>query len=200
MQGNEILTLDGIAVQNTNKTNPVWAHLEGTGGYFFPNGGKLQVRRNTNVNAFFEMWFEHGISPSDESYSYVILPNKTVQETAAYSANPDIEVLSNTNNVQTVREKGLGATGMVFWEKGSFGDITVTRPLIVMTRDSGNEYVVSFSDPTQKLTTVRIMINGIYNINRLDKGLKVSIENNMTVIYADVESSNGKTFTARFTK
>ncbi len=179
--------------------NLPWVHLPGVAGYYFPNGGEVTLRTTTNSVRFFEMWFGHGKKPSNETYSYVLLPGKTAQETSLYAAKPDISIISNTEKKQIVRENNLGITGMVFWESGEHDEISVSKPLILMIRESGGEYVLSLSDPTQKLDEVVIEIDRELALIGHDKGLTIEDGGSATFIKADLSGSNGKTFTAKFT-
>lgn len=200
--GDEVLTgKDGeITANGLLPENPEWIHLENFGGYYFPDGGNLNVQRETNDKTFIKMWFDHGVNPQNSTYEYVVLPNMSSTETLKYAQNPDITVLSNTPFLQAVSENSLGICGMVFWEKGSFGDITVTRPLIVMVREDDEEYVISLSDPTHKLKKARIIINKTLKNTYADDGLLALNENGFTVIEANLDGSDGKSFTAGFKK
>ncbi len=159
-------------------TDPTWVHQENFGGYYFPTGGQVYVNKTfrqssndgddtnddynqinlahsptTGTHSFFELWLSHGKKPSDASYSYVMLPEKNVEETKAYTANPDITIVKNTTDIHVVRENTLGITAMVFWKAGTYGDITVDQPMIVMVQEKGGKYSISACDPTQELTS-----------------------------------------------
>jgi len=199
--GNEAMNIDNQFINSkTLIENPSWAHIEGTGGYYFPDGGQLSADKIVNKKTFCEMWFEHGKSPDGGLYSYVILPNKTLAQTSGYAESPDIQILENSARLQAVRETKLGVTGMVFWESGSCEDIAVTVPMLVMVQDKGNEYVISLSDPTHKLGSAKIYIDMPLGETDADKELTVYEEGGKTVIQAELKNSRGKTFTARFAK
>ncbi|WP_322390260.1 polysaccharide lyase family 8 super-sandwich domain-containing protein, partial [Clostridium perfringens] len=111
-----------------------WAYISGNVsgadvGYYFPNKTNLKVRNVENTgtwqaigssgpvdsndqplnitNNYLEMWFDHGVNPTDASYEYVMLPNQTKQQVEEYAKNPSITVLSNTSSVQAVKENKL---------------------------------------------------------------------------------------------
>ena len=127
----ERVTADGsirnIGSETYSLKNAGWVHLEGTGGYYFPSGGNLLARKTSKEPSFFELWFDHGVNPDNEAYVYTLLPGKSVEQTAAYAQNPDISVLCNTPQLQVVQENTLGITGMVFWQAGTWEDITVSQ-------------------------------------------------------------------------
>lgn len=178
---------------------PTWVHLENVGGYYFPQGGELCLQKTSGDTNFLQMWLEHGKNPKDKTYAYVLLPNKTEQEVQGYAENPDISVLVNSPKLQAVRERSSGLTGMIFWEKGAFENITVSEPIIVMTQEKDGEYIISLCDPTQKLEHVEVTVNNkSLAIQQCDKELQISIEKEIVTINADLRKSKGKTFTARF--
>lgn len=99
---------------------------------------------------YMTVWFDHGVDPVDEAYEYILLPKKAREEVADYHANPDVAVLSNTKQIQAVRESQLGITAINFWERGSYGDVKANQPSSVMMQESGNQLKLAVSDPTQK--------------------------------------------------
>lgn len=208
--GTEDVTVDGVLLEKEKVIDKQydgvkWAALEGAGGYYFPQGGSLSVKKENNSEAFLEMWLNHGANPQGATYAYVLLPNKTADETAAYAANADIEVLSNTEKVQAVRDKSTGTTGIVFWEAGSFGGITVTAPMIVMIRETGDSYEIAVSDPTQKLgskeeeVTETITVDKRLTLQSADRNVTVNTAEEKAVLNVNFGKS-GKTYTAEFSK
>ena len=149
-----------------------WAHLEGNvsdgTGYYFPTDGtEIQVRRarttgnwsdvgtsaGESTQDYLEMWIDHGVNPTNDSYSYVLLPESTAAETQAYAQNPQITVLMNTDSAQAVYHKGLGITGINFWKNASVevGDVTCDSQASVMLQETENGLLtVAVSDPTMK--------------------------------------------------
>lgn len=223
--GSDDITIDGTLLPKTalleqTAENPSWVHLEHFGGYFFPQGGSLSVKKENNQNSFLELWLNHGKNPANATYAYAILPNLTADETQAYVADPDFEILSNTEKVQVVRERDTGLTGIVFWEAGSFGGITVTAPMVVMVQETDDAYVISMADPTQKLGTANMDqleasdCNENMKINEStetvtiaqaltpdgnDGRMSIAQQASSTIITVNFEQS-GKTVTARFRK
>ncbi|MDO5415767.1 MAG: polysaccharide lyase family 8 super-sandwich domain-containing protein [Lachnospiraceae bacterium] len=159
-------------VSGTSFDQVSWAHLDGTEsagtGYYFPEAGTtILARRGRNTGDwsdigtfqgestqnYLEMWFDHGVNPADASYSYVLLPEKTAEETEQYAQEPEIAVLMNTSSAQAVYHKRLGITGINFWEDqgGTVGDISCSQPASVMLEeDADGVLTVSVSDPTLK--------------------------------------------------
>ena len=203
--GSEIITVDGEALEKASVytkefQNPGWMHIEGIAGYVFPQGGTLMLDKKVNTAAYLEAWLDHGVSPEKGTYAYILLPMKTAEQTAAYSENPDIEIISNTETLQVVREKNLNLTGMVFWEKGSLEDITVSEPMLVMERTDGADREISISDPTKLLTGATVTIEGTYEALECDKRLNVTNENGNTIITVDFAGSKGRSLAVSLKK
>lgn len=120
------------------------------------NGAEVDsIQRNKDVS-FLELYINHGQNLRGESYEYVMLPTMTREETDAYCANPDVEILSNTASVQVARDKSSNTTGYVFWKAGTYGEVTVSAACTVIVQ--GN--TVAVSDPTMKLSTLTVTVNG----------------------------------------
>jgi len=193
------VTLEKVNSFSTKKyTDPKWVYAENFGGYVFPKGGNVTIQKtyressadgddtNDSYNqysvglaakngkhSFFEMWVDHGSKPVNGSYSYVMLPGMTPEETQGYSSHPDISIVKNTTSLHVVKENTLGITAMVFWKAGTYGDITVDKPMIVMVRERDGMYTISASDPTQELTGGTITINR--NLHTWDVSSKITV-------------------------
>lgn len=175
---NATIRVDG-ASSSFSQTMPgvTSLHLEGTGGYYFPGGSDLRGVREARTGAWRDIngsgspnpitrnyatfWIDHGRSPTDASYSYVTLPNKSASETAAYSADPDIEVLSNTVVVQAVRETALGLVGANFWQAGRASYLQANTPASMLIEEDGDELTLSISDPTQVQSAVSLQLDKV---------------------------------------
>ena len=149
-----------------------WANLAATGGYVFPGGATIKGLRETRTGAWSDintgdptatttnnyatLWFDHGSNPSGASYSYILLPNQTATQTAAYAANPDAVILENTSSAHGVREQTLGITAAHFWQDAthSVGLITVDKKSAVLVHEAATQVDVAVSDPTQLNTGV----------------------------------------------
>ncbi len=187
-----------LTADDTDLTGTTWAHFENVGGYYFPQGGNLKARYTRQTNSFMELWFSHGVDPEGGTYAYALLPNKTPDETAAYAADPDIEILSNTPELQAVRDKKAGLTGIVFWEAGSYGDITVDKPMIVMMEEADGKIKISASDPTQKLSEANITVKRA--MKPISSDIMMSVTNSAAgaVIHLDLKDSQGRPMQADF--
>ena len=200
--GAETILVDGSPLEkkttySTSFTNPKWMHVQDYCGYYFPKGGELYIDKVYNKVPFLETWLSHGVSPVKGSYSYVVLPKKTAEQTAAYAENPDVEIISNTDALQAAKEKSLNITGMVFWEAGTCEDITVSQPLILMCGRSDETYQLKISDPTKKLESAVVTVDGLYKVSESDSRCSVTTSNGKTIISANLEGSKGRTLSVK---
>lgn len=162
-----------------------WAYIEGNYensdvGYYFPDAASFNVLRenrkgkwsdvnqastqkdDTEKNAnYLTMYIDHGKTPAGAGYSYVLLPGMSSGETAAYSADPNITVLANNADVQSVKENTIGVAGANFWNNkettvyetvnGRQQEfITANSKASVMVAENDGKIEISVSDPTQE--------------------------------------------------
>lgn len=197
--GTEEILVDGVLLEKASTyeksfVNPRWINIENFGGFYLPDGGELSINKVlNNAMSFAELWLSHGASPKDGTYSYVMLPKKTAAETDYYAENPDVEILSNTQSLQAVRENNLNLTGIVFWEAGIFEEITATAPMIIMTQEQEEVYEVNISDPTKLLTEASVTVSGNWELVSADSRCTVNSDGNNTVITIDFGGANGRT-------
>jgi hyaluronate lyase len=200
--------------------NVKWAHLTGNVsdsdiGYYFPNAPAIDALREARTGSwkdinsngsptpitrnYVSLAFNHGVNPSDGSYSYVLLPNKSVTQTEEYSKNPDVEILMNTSDVQAVKEKKLNITAANFFHAGTVEGIHALNPASVLVKEEGGELALSISDPTQKQKTVTIAINkpGLSLVSN-DSTINVVQTEPTIKVEVNVSGSIGKTHVAAF--
>jgi hyaluronate lyase len=179
----QALTVDGTTVASTpgleqSFADPAWAHLSGTEGqvgYVMPGTAPLAVLRESRTgkwsdinitgpttprsNTFMELYVNHGTNPTDQRYSYVVLPNATSSQTQAYSTTPEITVLANNNDISAVKETTLNIVGANFWTDttktlnvGGAAFLVSNKKAQIMTEESGPGISVTVADPTQANT------------------------------------------------
>nr|WP_238357955.1 polysaccharide lyase 8 family protein [Cohnella zeiphila] len=177
-EGNNRLTVDGEpkpdrAGWSERMDGARWMHLQGSVpgsdiGYFFPEPATVHGFRESRsgrwhdinrfepesdpalTRAYLALWLEHGAAPRHASYAYVLLPNRSADETERYAQAPAIEVLANTAEVHAVRHRKLRVTGMNCWIDGGAeaGGIRADRPSSVLTIEREGRLDVAISDPT----------------------------------------------------
>ncbi|WP_054023591.1 polysaccharide lyase family 8 super-sandwich domain-containing protein [Bacillus sp. FJAT-28004] len=231
--GNNALTVNGTTKSNAlgwseTMSGVNWAHLEGNVagsdiGYYFPGTTNLYGLRESRTGAwseigsfgnstqytnhFMSLAFEHGSNPTNASYAYAVLPNKSAADMASYASNPDINILENSTDVQAVHDTSLNAVGANFWNDitktvnvngSSF--LTSDKKASVTTLQSTGTIDVGVSDPTQANTgTINIEINkSATGIIKLDPGIQVTQLSPTIKMTVNVNGSHGKTFNAKF--
>lgn len=208
--GDDPIIIDGVRAEITGEDyllkDALWANAYGKCGYVFPkeeseNPGELKARWTKGESSHFELWFSHGENPTNGSYAYILLPGKSAEYTKEYAEKGSAVVLANNEKIQAVYDKELGIKGIVFWEAGTFGDITVSGPCIVMYSETENGLRISASDPTQKLKELIITVNNQkLAASETDECAKCTSAAGKTVITINTENSAGRTFEAVFAK
>lgn len=189
------LNIDGANVVESNGkksiTNPSYAYLSGKTadsgiGYVFLEDMDLDVKRETRnaswndvnklakftdmtpvSNDFVSMAVNHGTTPSNDTYSWVTLPNATEAEVAAFKDNPSIEVIANTTDVQAVLDKTTKQQAFNFFKAGTAGDISVNAACSVVLKEDGDGYEIAVSDPTRSKTSVELTIDGFTSLEHV---------------------------------
>lgn len=180
------LTVNGTTVADKLGTvqtfsGASYASLAGVGGYVFPGGTAIKTLREdrsgswTDVNAlsatsprfpslgpftrrYQQIWFDHGASPTNAAYSYILLPNFTAAQTAARAAAPTVTVLANTAAAQAVTSSRLGLTAANFFTAGTAGPITVSAPCSVLVQERNSTMTVAVADPGRAAATVTVTV------------------------------------------
>lgn len=149
---------DGAAISGTSGkiSGKQMLYVENFGGIGISPSDEVCFNRVTNNGvSFLELYFDHGKNFTNETYSYVLFPTMTESELAAYSANPEIQILVNTSSVMAVRDLSSGITSYVFWEAGTYNGVTVDKPCTVMVSASS----VAVADPTHLVPDINVTVN-----------------------------------------
>ncbi|MGL5868103.1 polysaccharide lyase family 8 super-sandwich domain-containing protein [Clostridium chrysemydis] len=229
INGDEKVTVDGKeAIKDSGdsivKEDASYVHLNGSKentsfGYYFPEKTTINLLRDYRTgsykdintgqsdskvsNTFMTMTLDHGIKPKESGYSYVILPNATEKETKNYSKKPDIKILSNTKDIQSVKDKNLNVTAANFWSEngGKIDKVSVNSKASVIYKEKDGILKVGISDPTMKNNgTIRLELNKKFKEPiKLDKGMTlVQTNNSKIIIDVDMSNSKGQTKIAEF--
>jgi hypothetical protein len=217
-------TLNGTAItptvgwsSNLPSATASWCALGGAGGYYFPAGNSnLQATFTANsgswsaINSgdssttytdnYFKLWYNHGVAPTNASYSYVILPAMDATSVSNYANSPDILVLSNSVFVQAVKKPTLGCVAANFWTNGNNSTdlISVNNKSSVITLESSNNILVGISDPTETNTgTITVTLNrAAAGVGYADAGVTVLQLSPQIILSVNVNGSLGKSFQA----
>lgn len=167
-----VIIADGedVGEGKSNRETLTWANIEGTGGYYFPEGEKLTLERclrsantlatnkiygkenDVRTDHYFSIVKDHGKQPDGDTYAYVLLPGKDAAETKDYAEQPDIRIIANEKEVQMAQEETLGLTAANFWgnETASAGMIRCNRKASVMMEEKDGKLTAAVSDSTME--------------------------------------------------
>ena len=111
----------------------------------------------------FSFWFEHGVSPKDASYAYIIVPNiAKAAQMNEYLAKQHIEILRNDIKQQVVKSNQDGVYGFVFHNpnssfKAESFELQVSEPCVMLLKkEDRGEFRLHVADPTKKLSQIKI--------------------------------------------
>lgn len=169
-----------VSVGTSETIQPLWV-LNNQTGYYFPAGGSLHLDakkvdgswnhvasmyKDEIVKAdIFSLWFEHGTDPVDQSYAYLIIPGANLASMSKMEKQFPFRIVKNDKEQQVIIATDETIGGAVFYKAGKselFGGIETDQPCIVMVKKDKNAYVLSVSDPTQKLSQIRLSLKGNY--------------------------------------
>ena len=186
--------------QTTYSNTLNWVHHDNVGYYFPPQtanivinnsnqSGKWYDINHTNktveTKKVFSIWFDHGDMPFEKtpsSYQYIVVPNISASTFSYWiSNNNPYTVLSNTQDVQCVKNSILSLYGIVFYKAGSFTldnglVVSANKPAIVIVEGGisvGNIIKVSVADPLYEASKIAITIkkNGVKTLEtKMPKG------------------------------
>lgn len=207
--GMDPIFADGSELSLTNSDtelgNTKWVNFNNQVGYYFPenasvNGGALKCRWSEGKQPHFELWFSHGVNPTDGGYAYVLLPGKTSAQTAEFANSTSVSILANNSDIQCAYDSRTNITYYVFWKAGTFGDITVKNPCMVITKETSDGLSIAVSDPTQKLDSNTVTVNKKLKMSKADEYATVNCTESSAVINLNMKNSVGRTFEFEFAK
>lgn len=170
--------LSTVAVGRKEYPAVEWAWHDGV-GYVFPTPEKVTLGSAPQQGAWksvfisgsaapitkdvFALWMDHGTKPQNGAYRYVLLPSVTAEQVQAFRKNPDVQWLSNTTALQAVQCGGIAMA--VFYQPGKLvyapgHQIEVNQPCLVMVQETAQGPKLTLADPTQKLQSVGVVLNG----------------------------------------
>lgn len=229
--GNNALTVNGTSEPTTlgwsqGLTGVNWAQLSGSVpgsdiGYYFPGGSNVNALREARTGKWSDIdtngvWnnttpvtrnylslaLDQGVNPTNGTYSYVELPNKSAAQMQSYAANPDISILANDGNEQVVKDTSQNIVGANFWVDGapSADLITSSAKSSVMTKETSTDLAVSVSDPTMaNAGTINVTLNrSASSVISSDPGITITQLTPTIKFTVNVAGAQGKSFGARF--
>ncbi|SKB85501.1 chondroitin AC lyase [Sphingobacterium nematocida] len=175
--------------------------LHGDIGYVLPDGGRggLTTKAQTGTwssinkegsedsvtNDVFGLWLNHGVSPSNARYAYIVVPGiRGEAQMKSYAAKGNIEILKNETTIQAVKHKESGVYGFVFHDAATrFTNdtisIAVSDPCLVMIQSlPSGKLKLNIADPTKTLSqlTVKVLWPGLAGIKETTLRLPTTAE------------------------
>jgi len=170
-----------ISQEKNSKTLPIGhqksqAHIDWVWhakvGYFFLDSMNLNISQDKQVGSWssinnsqddqkieldvFKMWIDHGKKPKNSTYAYVVIPGvEDVKIMENYKID-NLTILSNSNQIQAVKNQSLDLIQMAFYEKSTVSfdsySVKVSHPCLLMIKLFENERMeLTLSEPTQLL-------------------------------------------------
>ena len=162
--------------------NVDWIYQDGV-GYVFPEPVTVNIKNNTATGSWwrinkqsdspkekveldvFKVWLDHGKRPGDATYEYIISPATTIGILEKNTSKNNIEILSNTPEIQAVKNKESQICQVVFYKAGKIRiaenfKLVSDHPGIVMLKMDGNKVTkISVEDPTRGLDSYHLSIS-----------------------------------------
>ncbi|WP_405628232.1 polysaccharide lyase 8 family protein [Streptomyces sp. NBC_01174] len=188
-----------------------WLHLEGTGGYVFPEPAGLRGLREDRTATWREinlkygtdtpvtrpyltLWHDHGDAPSGAGYFWLQAPAASAARTRRWAAAPPVELVSRSTAVHAVRRPSDGLLAANFWSAGTAQELTCDGPASVLVRPDGRTVTVALSDPTQLRSSVVLDLDlpGLTVVSA-DPGVRTTATGRGLRITADTAGLHGAT-------
>jgi chondroitin AC lyase len=156
-----------------------WVHHRNV-GYIFPAGGEITLQKkaqsgtwrsinitgdtDTVTNNVFSLWFNHSATPSNATYQYIVVPDKSLAGFQAVVNNHGFVVVRNDSSCQVVRNDVTKTYAVIFYQPGtvSLGKglvLTADRKSMVLLDTIPNGYNIAVADPLYAQASVTLTLN-----------------------------------------
>lgn len=185
-------------------------------GYYFFKEQQVKVEQYTNkgcwhdVNSngdkvlreqnYITISIDHGKMPTEETYAYSILPNKTIEELASYEENPNVSVLKNTKRIQAIRYKNLIMIN--FWEPDQLVGISVSEPVSMGIKESEKDIEITLCDPTKENANLLEVVfeQKLYLDSNSETNIQLEYKDNRTIVKLKWQDQRGQALRIRLRK
>ncbi|GAB2998272.1 polysaccharide lyase 8 family protein [Cyclobacterium sediminis] len=170
-----------------------WLH-HGNIGYVFPNESSVHVSNKVETGRWsditdqknisnklvsekvLKIWFDHGVNPKYGSYAYMVFPGITENRLKAiYDEGTPYRILSNSKELQAVKNKEEQQVQAVFYQAGSLSlenklNLKMDNSGIVLIElNRGKVQSISISDPSRKQKEIKFTLDGLYKVKKDNK-------------------------------
>jgi len=208
---------------NHDLTEVKWVHQDHV-GYVFPESATIHLSNQTatgrwsditdekNVSTelvseeVFTLWYDHGKRPNDASYQYIVVPDITANELNEKSkTNCNIEILSNTPDLQAAKHIGQQIIQLAFYKAGQVEISTGktvsmdSQGMAMLKMDGENITEISVADPSRKLSRLAITVPGLYDVTTESCMSILNNDRNNTLLLVDLPQDvySGKSVTIK---
>jgi len=171
-----------ILERSENSFNKIdWVFQDGI-GYVFPQPTSVNIKNNEATGSWwrinkqsdspkdevkldvFKIWLDHGERPSNESYEYIIVPATSIEELKSNNSKNHITIISNTFQVQAVRNTELNMLQAVFYNAGEVlsDDLKLTSDnpgLIILKMEGQKLSGITVADPNRELSKMHFSVS-----------------------------------------
>ena len=141
----------------------------------------------------FTLWFDHGNRPDNASYQYIVVPGVSVGELGKTSRDHrGIEIISNSRDIQAVRNSKLGICQLAFYKSGEadIGNGLKVRMdhcgMVMLKMQGAKVKKLTVSDPSRKLARITVTVPGAYAVEGKDFRARPDQKQNRTSIVVDL--------------
>lgn len=199
LKGDVHLACDGkvkrLESEKLKSDNVEWVHHDRV-GYIFPNQSNLIVQQKEQSGAWrdidmagstkkithkvFSIWKEHGYSPANETYCYMVVPDLPLDDFQAFASDHGFKIICNETNIQAVGNTKTKQYGVVFYRAGTVIlaqglTLSVDKPAIVYVETIGKGYKLSVADPLYCEKSLQLSISRKYNGNGITHNNEASV-------------------------
>ncbi|MCG6189738.1 polysaccharide lyase family 8 super-sandwich domain-containing protein [Maribellus maritimus] len=175
--------ISSVVERGKNKFENVdWIFQDGV-GYVFPKSTIVNIKNEAATGSWwkinkqsdspkdqmsldvFSLWLDHGKRPSNETYEYIIVPATTIGKLERNVSKNNIEILVNTAEIQSVKNKELQICQVVFYKAGELDisnnlKLVSEHPGIVMLKMEGDKVSkITVADPNRELDNYHLSIS-----------------------------------------
>lgn len=190
---NQCLLRDDVTISAGNKKSVLqkgereienidWIYQDGI-GYVFPKSTTVNMKNGEAMGSWwlinkqndspknevkmdvFKLWLNHGERPSDASYEYIVVPATSIEKMEQNSSKNNVVILSNTPEIQAVKNMALNICQVVFYKSGFIkisDNLTLVsdNPGIIMLKMEGEKIIgISVSDPNRELEKFHLSVS-----------------------------------------
>ncbi len=168
-----------VSMETHTLESPQWV-LHDNIGYIFPEEEKVFITAQTQTGKWsdintskskkeeshdiFTLGIDHGTAPQNAGYAYIVVPDKKSEtEMEKYYKHNPIEILSNTDKIQAVRNTKEGVWMITFFEAGTFKNKSLTvsadKPCVLMVKNITSQSAdLHIADPGQTQTPIKVTL------------------------------------------